>query len=46
MKAIVKVSLKTYNDATRVEFVISFFDNIRLFNEFAEEAEHMGYVTI
>ena len=45
MKAIVKMSLKHYND-TRVEFVVEFFDSISIFNEFADESEHMGYVTI
>ena len=45
MKAIIKMSLTTYND-TRVEFVTSFFENVRLFNEFDDQDEHMGYVTI
>ena len=45
MKTIDNMSLKTYND-TIVEVVTTFFDNIRLFNEFADKDEHMGYVTI
>ena len=44
-KAIVKMSLKKYA-GTRVEFVTDLWEKVRLFNKFAEQDEHMGYVTI
>ena len=44
-KQFVKMALKTYA-GTRVKLVTSFFEKVRLFNEFADPDEHTGYVTI
>jgi len=43
--AIVKMSLKNYS-GTIVEFITEFFEKVRVFNEYAETDEHMGYITI
>ena len=44
-KDIVKMLLNNYA-GTRVEFITNFCEQVRLFNEFAEQDEHMGYITI